>query len=159
MKRQTLLVGGLLATLGCSAWLALQRQDDAVPTVAAVVRPAALAPRRTAQAPARPVPARLAADWGLPPPGALAAWAAPAAPSPPAASAADRPAPPRFPYTWIGQVDDGGGVQALLNGPLRSFGARAGDVLDGRWRVERIAATRLQLTWLPTGEAVTVDTR
>ena len=76
-----------------------------------------------------------------------------------AASAPERLPPPRFPYTWIGQVDDGTQVQALLNGPLRSFGVHAGEVLDGRWRVEQIAATRLQLTFLPTGEAVNVDAR
>jgi len=91
---------------------------------------------------------------------ALMAWSGPPAPPPPPAVAAPAQAPPpAFPYRWIGRLDDGIGPQALLAGPQRSFGARAGDVLDGRWRVDRVAAARLQLTWLPTGAAVNVDTR
>ena len=70
-----------------------------------------------------------------------------------------RPVAPPFPYKWIGRLDDGQVAQALLSGPQRSFGARAGEVLDGRWRIERVAATKLALTWLPTGDPVAVELR
>jgi hypothetical protein len=46
----------------------------------------------------------------------------------------------------------------LLDGPQRSFGVRQGEVLDGTWRVERIVAGRIELTWLPGGDAVSVVT-
>ncbi len=164
MNRRFALMAALLVTLATTGWLALQPDDEAQPAVAALVapvekrRPASPTPGPAARQPH--TPARPVSAWGTPAPGAVAAWAAPAtvqAALP--ASAPERSAPPRFPYTWIGRVDDGASVQALLNGPQRSFGVRAGEVLDGRWRVEAIAATRLQLTWLPTGEAVNVDAR
>ncbi len=91
------------------------------------------------------------ASWSGPPP-------PPPPPPPPVAVATQAPIP-TFPYRWIGRLDDGVDPQALLVGPQRSFGARAGDVLDGRWRIDRVAAAQLQLTWLPTGEAVKVDNR
>ncbi len=162
MKRGAILISALLLTLAATGWLALQPDEQAEPAVAALGPPAETRrPSRPAPAASpRATPARPLSAWGPPAPGALVAWSAPAAaPAPPAASAAARTPPPRFPYTWIGRVDDGAQVQALLNGPQRSFGVRAGEVLDGRWRVEAIAATRLRLTWLPTGEAVNVDAR
>jgi hypothetical protein len=180
--RARALQAGLALTLGASAWLAVQ--DDAVdaqglvearaPRVADAgmqgrlpVPAARVAPEAALSAAAPSAAAKTAAPrrapWPAAPAPALAAWSAPAASAPaPAAvaAAASQPeATPRFPYTWIGRIDTGGDVQVLLNGPQRSFGARAGEVLDGRWRIEHVAATRLQLTWLPTGQAVTVDAR
>lgn len=90
--------------------------------------------------------------------GRLLAWSGPP-PPPPAPTASAAATVPAFPYRWIGRLDDGVSPQALLAGPQRSFGARAGDVLDGRWRIDGIAAAQLQLTWLPTGAAVHLDTR
>jgi hypothetical protein len=98
--------------------------------------------------------------WPDPAPATLAAWTAPAPPAPAlAASAPKRAGAPPFPYKWIGRLEDGESAQALLSGPQRSFGARAGEVLDGRWRIERVADARLELTWLPTGDPVTVELR
>ncbi len=162
MKRHAVLGTALLATLGASAWVAVLPDGDEPVVVDAVAR--------LAQPASRPGPAGLDAApaavarpreaWGTAPRAALAAWSAPAAAAPkPAASAPVRLPPPKFPYAWIGRLDDSGDVQALLSNAERSFGARAGDVLDGRWRIERVAATRLQLSWLPTGETVNVELR
>jgi hypothetical protein len=52
-----------------------------------------------------------------------------------------------------------GQATALLDSPQRSLGVQAGQVLDQRWRVERIAAERIDLIWLPSGDAVTLDKR
>lgn len=99
------------------------------------------------------------AAWPRPGRVALAAWSPPQAPPPPPAAAAAVPPPPPFPYRWIGRLEDGPDTLALLAGPQRSLGARAGDVLDSRWRLERVEPGRLQLTWLPTGAGVAVEFR
>jgi hypothetical protein len=55
---------------------------------------------------------------------------------------------PAFPYTLIGRLDDGE-AQALLSGPSRSFGVKAGEVIDAVWRVDAVQPQGLLLTWLP----------
>ncbi len=162
--RRRLIAGLLLLTLALSLWLELQPEPGAEVVAAAPAR------AEPAAAPTDPV-ARLAAGrtaeaaprtaWPEPSATALAAWSAPPPPAPPAApqAAPARPKAPPFPYQWIGQLDDGDTVQALLSSPQRSFGVRAGDVLDGRWRVERLALRGLQVTWLPTGDQVDVTAR
>ena len=55
---------------------------------------------------------------------------------------------PAFPYTLIGRLDDGE-AQALLAGPSRSFGVKAGEVIDAVWRVDAVQTQGLLLTWLP----------
>lgn len=188
----------LLASLGLSAWLALQPDEaEDVASLVPATRPAApaagAAADRTAGTTAgttvgssagstpssRPataisaasmaspatlaLPAR-AADWPAASAAALLAWGAPRAvmPAPrPAvaagpAAAPDRPRAPPFPYQWIGTLDDGRGAQALLGGPLRGASVRAGQVLDGQWRVERVGERQLDLLWLPGEQGVTV---
>ena len=133
--------------------LQLRRADAQTSELEAQLQWALLARAPEAHAPRHPWPmsAGLLA-WGPPLPAAAPASLAKAA----AATPQRAPLPP-FPYRWIGRFDDGGGPQALLSGPLRSVGVRAGDVLDGDWRVEQVAASQLMLTWLPGGDAVSVD--
>lgn len=102
--------------------------------------------------------------WPAPSASALAAWQGPPAPAPAAARAASdgvaaRPTPPPFPYQWLGRLDDGQTVQALLSGPQRSLAVAEGAVLDKRWRLDRIGGNQLSLTWLPGGDSITVAYR
>lgn len=166
----------LAVSVGATAWLALQPDDDvaddAAP-LAAVVPPAprrpvaapGVPPQAAAQRPGPPATAGLparAADWPAPAAAALLAWGAPPpAPPPPAvpaAGGADAAAPraPAFPYQWIGSLEDERGRQVLLGGPLRSAAVRQGQVLDGQWRIEGVRDGRLELTWLPGGLTVIV---
>jgi hypothetical protein len=153
VARRGLLLAALGGTVAASVGLALQ--PDVAPEI---VTPRAAIARAAAPivGPA-PAPAPRAA-WPEPRPQALLAWGPPPAPPAPArpASAPGSAPPPEFPYRWIGRLDDGDVAQALLSGPQRSIGARAGDVLDGRWRVDRVDTSRLELTWLPTGDAVAI---
>ena len=71
-----------------------------------------------------------------------------AAPPPPPA-APPQPQAPAFPYQLIGRLDDGPQTQALLAGAQRTLAAKAGDLLDGQWRVDRVEADAVHLTWLP----------
>ena len=61
------------------------------------------------------------------------------------------PPVPAFGYALIGRLDDGQ-AHALLTGPLRSFDVRAGDVLDGQWRIDAVTTEGLTVTWLPAGK-------
>ena len=103
------------------------------------------------------------APWPEPPRTARLAWGAPPPPPPQATPslAVAVPSPPRFPYAWIGRLEEGSPpdrvTTALLAGPQRSVGVRAGDVLDTHWRIDRIAPTALQLTWLPTGQTLNLN--
>ena len=99
-----------------------------------------------------------AAAWGSKPPekktapinATALAKAAPSALAAPPASA-----PPAFPYTLIGQLDDGQ-PRALLTGPVRSLAVSSGEVIDGVWRVEAVQAQSITLIWLPGGQRQTL---
>lgn len=164
MSRRHAMLGLLALTLLLSLWLALQPQQPDDVVGAAPVRP------RPPSATSDPAPALQSAQpsaearrtpWPDASEAALAAWSPPA-PPPPAPTlraAPPKPQAPPFPYQWIGRLDDGESPQVLLSGTHRSFGVRAGEVLEGKWRVERIAAQAMQVTWLPTGDLVDVAAR
>lgn len=164
LSRRHVIAALLLLTLLLSLWLEFQPQPASEVVAAAPARPgpaAATADRSTRLQTIREPAAAVRTAWPEASEAALAAWSPP---PPPPAPPAPQAAPPRakapaFPYQWIGQLDDGETTQALLSSPQRSFGVRAGDVLDGRWRVERIASRGLQVTWLPTGDLVDVAAR
>lgn len=166
-----LLTVSVLATL----WAAFQQAPDEVDSGVA------LAPRKTA-ARAAPgtaggVPAPTAAPlaWPMAPAARQAwprlasasAWGPPPPPPAPVAGkakatqAADEapagppPAPP-FPYTLIGRVEDGPVTQALLSSARRTLGVKPKDVVDGQWRVDAVDAAGLTLTWLPSGQTLTL---
>ncbi len=110
--------------------------------------------------PVPPLPTR-AGDWPVPSATGLAAWqgraeALAAAPRPATAASAPPAARPpvEFPYRWIGQLDDGAGLQVLLANTQRSFGVRVGEVVDQRWRIDRAANGSLQARLIDSGEVV-----
>jgi hypothetical protein len=165
--RQQALGAALLATLGLTLWLAMSGDADA-PVGPAPRRQAAPAPSGLAAAPAlAEAPASTPASAGVARPpwpelseAALAAWSAPAAPvaAPAAAAPAHRVAPaapaavaPQFGYTLIGSLQQAGGWSALLAGPQHSVAVRAGDIVDGQWRIDQITPAGVDGTWLPQG--------
>ena len=167
VRRKRLGLAGAV-TVAATAWAALQpdaplpapvlRDSTSASSSARVSRPDLAPGKAAASAPAWPEPTHRRGDWPTAPAKAVAAWsavaAAPAAAVPrpaAAASAADKPVEaPAFPYTLIGRLDDGE-ARALLAGPMRSFGVKASDVIDGQWRVDAVQPRGLALTWLPGG--------
>jgi len=164
----------LWATLAATVFVALQADDEApnvAQPVAASRRPAAAStaaagptdPTRRADWPPAPR-ARSGADWPSLLPAALAAWQPPPPPPPPPAPvpppAAPAPPPaPAFPYTLIGRVEEGGKVQVLLSGPIRTISARLDDVIDGQWRLESLQPGGVVVVWMPGGQRLTVNYR
>ena len=165
-RRQGLLAAALLAALGATLWASQSGDDDgAAKPVAGSSRRAATAPAAKAlprEAGAAQIQMPPVTDWQpvQRPPWApvaesqFAAWSPP--PPPPAPRVVNSPPPPpaapvapAFPYQIIGSLRDGVGTQVFLAGPNRSLNARAGEVIDGQWRVDQVSATGLSLTWLP----------
>lgn len=108
--------------------------------------------------------------WGSmrppPPPAPKVVYVAPPPPPPPMA--------PRFPHAWVGRFNDepvaaaasgASGVvaqpvqRAILNGPETTWVVRAGDVIEGQWRVDRIQDRTMSLTYLPLKQQQTVVMR
>lgn len=158
--RQGLLGAALVAALAATFWAA--QSDDGA---AAAVQPVAGSSRRAAPPAAKAASAAevvMPTDWqpvqrtawAAPPDAQFAAWAPP--PPPPAPRAVKAPPPPPpvpvappFPYQIIGSLVEAGQMQAFLSGPSRSLNVRAGEVIDGQWRVDQVSASGLALTWLP----------
>ena len=176
MKRQWILGGGLALTLAATLWSALSPDaDEALALPVAGERRQTLAPadkatrdtpRASSRTSARASPqsteplvatnwaAVERAPWSEPADGYFAAWAPPPPPPPPkpiAVAPAPPPEPvaPAFPYQLIGRLVEAHQTQALLAGPTRSLAVKAGDVVDGQWRVEQVTERGLNLVWLP----------
>jgi len=101
-----------------------------------------------------------------PPPRVVVANAPPPPPPPPMA--------PRFPHAWVGRFNDEavasaasgasapaprGIARAVLTGPQSTWVVRAGDVIEGQWRVDRIQDRTMSLTYLPLQQRQTVVMR
>jgi hypothetical protein len=111
----------------------------------------------------------------------VVAWAStlpPPSPPPPKPLNEPPPAPPpppmapRFPHAWVGRFNDEDSVQvadaasavapvarAVLSGPQSTWVVRAGDVIEGQWRVDRIQDRTMSLTYLPLKQQQTVVMR
>lgn len=163
-SRQQLLGGALATTLAATAWVATRPQDEAEPVATVVRRPVSMGAPASAPGAASAVMPSLASSagrpaWSEPAPGQFSAWMPPPPPPPPPAAAPTPPPPPPPPmapplaYQMIGRLVEGEGAKAvevaLLNGPNRSVSVRAGDTLDGQWRVDQVSSSGVRLTWLP----------
>ncbi len=169
------LLWALAVTLVATAWFALQPDDSLTDTGASAPQrtassriasraPAAFA-ASAAQWPASFPDARRAA-WPARGDSATSPWSPPPAPGPAVplkegaaeASVAAAVIPvPKFPFSYIGRWEEGGTQQVLLLGPSRVWAVAPGGVVDGQWRLDRIDATSLVVTYLPHGAAMTVS--
>jgi len=154
--RHWLLGAALAATVAATLWAARSEEETAVQPVAGKSRaPQGRAPARdAASAPLasigwNPVQRQ---PWAAPPDSQFAAWSPPPPPraaAPPPPPPPPPPTAPAFPYQLIGRLVDGEQALALLAGPTRSLAVRAGELIDGQWKVEQISTSGLELTWQP----------
>lgn len=152
--RWRVLGAALLLSLAATGWLAAQENGLADEAEAMPVK-AAPAPATedagSAQAPGeiriealhRRVDERgvrevfAARSWQAAP----AQQAAPQAPPPPTA--------PGLPFTYFGKMTYEGGVAVLLTYQDRNLAVRAGEVIDGTYRIDSINGPVLTITYLP----------
>ncbi len=126
--------------------------------------------------------ARWQTGLASPAPGKVAdtsAWRSVQSPPPPRAVVVDPgpppvPTAPPFPHAWVGRFNDepvamaasaaSGPVsqviaRAVLVGPQSTWVVRAGDVIEGQWRIDRIQDRTMSLTYLPLKQQQTVAMR
>jgi hypothetical protein len=174
--RHWMLGAALAGTIAATLWAA-QTEDEAEAPIQPVAgqrrAPAAAVAAAAPVAPAASAAGNVAPDWtpvergpwAEAPPSQFAAWSPP--PPPPVVAAPPAPPPPPmappFPYQLIGRLVEGEGrseqAQALLAGPTRSVAVKAGEVVDGQWRVDQIGANQVSLTWLPAQLKQTISFR
>jgi hypothetical protein len=88
---------------------------------------------------------------------AATSWQPPPAPAPPApapAPAAAAPAPgppiaPALPFRFFGRYGDAGVQIVMLLKGEQLYLVSVGDTIDGAYRVDRVSATTVELTYLP----------
>jgi hypothetical protein len=73
-------------------------------------------------------------------------------PPPQAAAPPPKPVAPRFPYAIAGAIEDGGARQVFLSNDERVLVVKAADTIDGVYRVERVDARGMTVTYLPLGQ-------
>jgi len=100
-----------------------------------------------------------------------AAWISKIPPPPPpppqAASSAPSPPPmaPPFPYQWIGRWQEQGAEPvslrylAVIAGPGNTWVVKAGDVIEGQWRIDAITDTAVRVIYLPLSQTQTLAMR
>ena len=161
--RQGLIYGGLLAT-ALAAVLAPPPEDSATPGMVSAVSghaagPAAKTSARTVPATALlPQPRTALQDRPRdlfhiePPPQPAAPRAASAAMAPP-----PPPMAPPLPYTYMGKMTEQGQLSVFLTRNGKPYVARAGEVLDGQYRVDAINPPLLEFTYLPLAQKQTLN--
>lgn len=77
-----------------------------------------------------------AKSWYVPPP--------PPKPLPP-----PPPAPPPMPFTYMGRMVEEGKTTVFLTRQDRSYAIKAGDTIDGTYRVDSIEVSGVTFTYLP----------
>lgn len=75
----------------------------------------------------------------------------PPPPPPPPEQPAPPPVAPPLPYTFLGKKLEGDAWEVFLAKGEQTFVARASQVIENDWRVDKIAPPTLTLTYLPLG--------
>lgn len=80
-------------------------------------------------------------------PFSASSWLPPTPPPSPAPAAP--PSPPQIPFNYLGRLDDGGKLSALLGESDVTHAGKVGDVINSVWRIERISEQTVDFTYLP----------
>ena len=59
------------------------------------------------------------------------------------------PEPPPLPFTYIGKLLQGDRTAVFLTTPDRNYMVKPGDVIENTYRVEKVRAPTMTLTYLP----------
>jgi hypothetical protein len=138
-----------------------RRADPPVPSAAPAPAPAQL------PGPAAPLADPFAAtSWAPPPPPVPAATQTAAATAAAAAAAAGAgppggpppPVAPPLPFVYVGRYVEGSRQIVLLMKGEQLLLVQQGDTIDNLYRLERVAADRIELTYLPLGMRQSVRT-
>jgi hypothetical protein len=164
-RRRAVLYIALAGVAAWSAWLAVNEPaNDPAADLVEVVEPAARAPVSAAPdtaAVARPKPQEAASRLALSRANLFPeqTWfVAPPPPPPPPPYVPPPPQAPALPFSYMGRwQDDAQTTYYLMRGTL-PLSVRAGQVLDGVWRLEPVANGILNFTYLPLNQTRSLRT-
>jgi hypothetical protein len=77
-------------------------------------------------------------------------------PPPPPAQEPAAPVAPPLPYAFLGKKLEAGSWEIYLNKGEQTVIVREGEIVDGAWRVDKIAPPSMALTYLPLGQVQTL---
>ncbi len=166
--RRSVLFLALAGVAAWSIWLALNEQpDDAAGDRIDVAEPVARAPRPVpaVQSPAAATPPGKSQDpaprlalsranlfpeqtWYIPPP----------PPPPPPYVPPPPPQAPALPFSYMGRWQEAGQTTYYLARGTLPVSVRAGQVLDGVWRLEPVTNSMLNFTYLPLNQTRSLRT-
>lgn len=150
-RQRGIVLGALLiATLGAAVWLNQQTEDEPVAAAAPAKQKSAaklaagsahialekLQRTRKGDDKAATEDVFQAKSWYVPPP--------PPKPVPP-----PPPAPPPLPFIYMGKLLEEDKLTVFLSKQDRHYAVKAGDTLDGAYRVESVNAQQVIFTYLP----------
>ncbi|MFP5408006.1 MAG: hypothetical protein ACLGGY_01865 [Gammaproteobacteria bacterium] len=159
-RRRALLFLALAGVVGWSLWLAFGETNTAVVDVAEpVTRARSAAPAEAVAARAQPPEAapRLALSrsnlfpeqtW----------YVAPPPPPPPPYVEPPPPQAPALPFSYMGRWQEAGQTTYYLARGSLPVSVRAGQVLDGVWRLEPVTGGQLNFTYLPLNQTRSLRT-
>ena len=88
---------------------------------------------------------------------ASVSWAPAPPPKPPTpAPPPPKPVAPPFPYSYMGGLTEDGVRTAFFNKGERVLPVKAGDTVDGSYRVDQLNEQQMQLTYLPLDQRLSV---
>lgn len=154
-KRRLALAAALAATLGLTLWQSLPPEEE--PAVPAL--PARRAAGTAGSAGGAAALERLRIDRPAAAEGGeirdlFASRSGFVPPPPPPAASAEMPA---LPFAYFGKLIENGRVTVYLAGQERNFAVREGDVIDGVYKVVRIAPPLMTLVYLPSRRKLALD--
>jgi hypothetical protein len=162
-QRRSVLFIALAGATAWSAWLAANEPESEADTVVEVAEPVAPNPPallssaqrcqcagKTAEAPRWPFRANLFPEqtWFIPPP----------PPPPPPYVPPPPPQAPALPFSYMGRWQEAGQTTYYLARGALPVSVRAGQVLDGVWRLEPVSGGRLNFTHLPLNQTRSLRT-
>jgi hypothetical protein len=163
-QRRWVLFVALAGAVSWSAWLALN--DDAAETAGDAVEVAEPATRAHIPANNAPLAAPRPAQETLPRLALARAdlfpeqtwYVAPPPPPPPAYVPPPPPQAPALPFRYMGRWQEAGETTWYLMRGTLPVSVRAGQVLDGVWRLEPVAGGLLNFTYLPLNQTRSLRT-
>ena len=151
-RQRGLLLGALLtATLAATVWVSQQTEEEVVVVNAPIKQTSAskktspthshIALEKLQRSRTEPEKPRVddvfqAKSWYVPPP--------PPKPVPP-----PPPAPPPLPFIYMGKLLEGDKLTVFLTKQDRHYAVKAGETLDGAYRIESVTAQQVIFTYLP----------
>lgn len=159
-RRWTILLAALALTLGTVLYPVDDPAVEPAAIVAAVAQKSGKANMNVSDAHSASV--ETAHADGIPDPFSPRGWQAPPAPEPPPPPVAPAPpppvqaGPPPLPFQYMGRLDDDGVEAVYVSHGERSWAVRAGETLDGTYKVLNLEPQHIEFEYLPTGARQTL---